>query len=150
MLAATPSPTSASPDPPHLSEGGEQPSAPTRWRAKDALWQLSGRRILLAVLMALILSLNYQLWLSPDQGVRKVRSLEAAVQAQRAENAILTERNAALEAEVNDLKEGLAAIEERARAELGMIRKGETFFRILEETPASSDPAGVMPENYLH
>lgn len=133
MLAATPSPTSASPDPSHLSEGGERPAAPTRWRAKDALSQLSGRRILLAILVALVLSLNYQLWFSPDQGVRKVRSLEAAVQSQRAENTLLTERNAALEAEVNDLKEGLAAIEERARAELGMIRKGETFFRILED-----------------
>lgn len=148
---ATPFPTSASPDLALLPDKGEQPAAPTRWRAKDALWQLSGMRILQAVLMVLVLSLNYLLWFSPDQGVRKIRSLEAAVQAQMAENAILRERNHALQAEVKDLKEGLAAIEERARAELGMIRKDETFFWILEDTPASfGRTGGVIPNNPQH
>lgn len=130
--------TSARSEEPLLPGEGDQPVARTGWTAKQALAQLSGMRILLAVLMGLLLFLNYLLWFSEDQGWRKVRSLEAMVQAQIAENAVLAERNSALEAEVKDLKEGLAAIEERARTELGMIREDETFFRILGDAPATS------------
>jgi len=95
-------------------------------------------QILIAVLIVLLLSVNIALWRSDDQGVRKVRALQADVAAQEVENARLTERNEALAAEVDSLKKDLEAIEERARTELGMIREGETFFHILDEAPTIS------------
>jgi cell division protein FtsB len=108
---------------------------------------LSSMRILLAVLIGLLLSINYMLWLSKNGGIRQVRLLEAAVQVQKVENHALEERNKALEAEIKSLKEGLKAIEERARAELGMIRKDETFFHILEEPLPRGTPQAMAPEN---
>jgi cell division protein FtsB len=66
--------------------------------------------------------------------------LKTQVDAQAAENAALAKRNAALTAEVNDLKGGQAAIEERARAELGMVKKGETFYQIVQ-VPSSATQA---------
>ena len=59
--------------------------------------------------------------------------LRQQVDAQEKENEHLRERNAALEAEVRDLKQGLEAIEERARNELGMVKEGEKFYQIVEE-----------------
>jgi len=90
-------------------------------------------RLLLGVLVAVVLLMNYRLWLDEDNGVREVRSLQSAIVDQQAVNAQLQERNQALAAEVFSLKQGLDALEERARMELGMVREGETFFWILEE-----------------
>lgn len=95
-------------------------------------------RLLVAVLVVLLLLLQYALWLAPD-GVREVWRLEEAVAEQKAENARLDERNEALRAEVKDLKTGVAAIEERARSELGMIRKGETFYQVVEGDPGRGE-----------
>ena len=83
-----------------------------------------------AALAAIVLLLQYRLWLS-DDGVREVMQLERAVEAQRAENRQLEERNRQLAAEVRDLKRGLAALEERARSDLGMIARNETFYQIV-------------------
>jgi cell division protein FtsB len=85
---------------------------------------------LVSVLVVLLLVLQYDFW-SPDDGLPGVWHMRQAVEAQRQENAQLSERNKALEAEVDDLKQGLAAIEERARTELGMIKKGETFYQVV-------------------
>jgi len=74
--------------------------------------------------------LQWRLWAGPD-GVPQVLELRRAIEAQRQRNAELAERNRALAAEVRDLKHGLAAVEERARQELGMIGRDETFFRIV-------------------
>ncbi|NNG14270.1 MAG: cell division protein FtsB, partial [Gammaproteobacteria bacterium] len=63
----------------------------------------------------------------------EVWQLRQQINTQKDENKQLQERNAALEAEVQDLKQGLAAIEERARNELGMVKKDETFFQVVEE-----------------
>ncbi len=101
-------------------------------------------RALVAVLILMLLVLQYQLWLSPD-GMREVWRLQRALEAQRAENRELAVRNEALAAEVADLKEGLAAIEERARTELGMVRDGETFHQIVtppETGPGDAERAG--------
>jgi cell division protein FtsB len=89
-------------------------------------------KALIAILIALLLLLQYKLWFG-DGNLREVWQLQAAIEAQKKENDKLRERNAALEAEVQDLKQGLEAIEERARSELGMIKKGETFYQIIEE-----------------
>jgi len=88
-------------------------------------------RAILSILVVLLLLLQYKLWFG-DGSITEVRELERAIEAQRKENESLRQRNRALEAEVNDLKTGLDAIEERARSELGMIREGETFYQIVE------------------
>lgn len=87
-------------------------------------------------LAALLLLLQYPLWFGTG-GVLAIWGINQEIEAQRAENAKLAERNRALAADVIDLKEGLAAIEERARAELGMIKKGETFYQMVESAPPS-------------
>ena len=87
---------------------------------------------LAGILMVLLLILQYSLWFG-NGGLLRVWQISAMVSEQEEENARLLERNQALEAEVIDLKEGIAAIEERARADLGMIKRGETFFQVIEE-----------------
>ncbi len=91
-------------------------------------------KAIISILVVLLLLLQYKLWFG-DGSVVEVRELERAIAAQREENESLRERNRALEAEVNDLKTGLDAIEERARSELGMIREGETFYQVVESQP---------------
>ena len=88
-------------------------------------------KALIAILIVLLLILQYKLWFG-DGNMREVWKLQAAIEEQKQENEKLRERNAALEAEVQDLKQGMEAIEERARSELGMIKKGETFYQIIE------------------
>ncbi len=95
-------------------------------------------RILAFTLAALILLLQYPLWLGKGSWLR-VWDLDRQVQAQKDQNAALQTRNAALDAEVKDLKQGLDAVEERARYELGMIKRDEVFFQIV---PPAPDPAG--------
>ncbi len=81
-------------------------------------------------LLLLLLLLQVPLWIG-EGSFRDVRLLEARVEQQRLENAELNARNEALEAEVRDLKRGGDALEERARAELGLVGSGETFFQLL-------------------
>ena len=87
-------------------------------------------RVLLATFVCALVVLQYRLWLS-DDGMREVWRLRDAVAERTQENRMQAARNAALEAEVRDLKQGLAAVEERARTELGMIGPKETFFQIV-------------------
>ena len=89
-------------------------------------------KAIIVILIVLLLMLQYKLWFG-DGNMREVWQLEQAIAAQKAENQKLRDRNLALEAEVRDLKQGLEAIEERARNELGMIKKDETFYQIVEE-----------------
>lgn len=84
----------------------------------------------LALLAALAL-LQYKFWFGQSNW-RQVQQLRAQVQAQQAENQALLRRNQALAAEVNDLKSGVEAVEERARNEMGMIKSGETFYRVVD------------------
>ena len=84
------------------------------------------------VLAMLMLLIQYPLWLGKGSWFR-VRQVDQQINAQREVNRRLRERNAALEAEVQDLKIGLEAIEERARSELGMIKRDEIFFQVMEQ-----------------
>jgi len=93
-------------------------------------------RWLVWILIVLLVLLQYKLWLG-DGSLAEVWQLYQQVELQKEENHQLRERNQALEAEVQDLKQGLEAIEERAREELGMIREDETFYQIVEEPPAA-------------
>lgn len=79
------------------------------------------------------LSLQAELWFT-DDGYRKTFKLRTAVADQRALNDSLRERNAALDAEVINLKQGVDAAEERARTDLGMIGKNETFYQVVPVT----------------
>jgi len=86
-------------------------------------------RILAVVFVALIVALQYPMWLGKG-GWLKVRDIDRRLAAQQSDNAKLRDRNEALEADVRDLKTGSEAIEERARSELGMIRGDEVFFQL--------------------
>ena len=89
-------------------------------------------KLLSISLVLLLVTLQLTLWFG-DDSLAEVWQLRQQINTQKDENKQLQERNAALEAEVQDLKKGLAAIEERARNELGMVKKGETFFQVVEE-----------------
>ena len=96
---------------------------------------------LVLLLLLLLAGLQYKLWYG-DGGQAEVAALNAQVEAQRAENARLQARNDALVAEVADLKSGGEAVEERARSELGLVKPGETFYRVIDGDTA----APVQPE----
>jgi cell division protein FtsB len=84
-------------------------------------------------LMLLLGGLQYPLW-AGKSGWGEVWRLEKQLQERRSANAKLSQRNTALAEEVKDLEDGLDAVEERARAELGMIRRGEVFVQVVPET----------------
>ena len=85
------------------------------------------------VLVALVGLIQFPLWLGKG-GWLRVQEVDQQIVAQRETNVRLKARNVALDAEVRDLKQGLEAIEERARSELGMVRQDEIFFHVLEAT----------------
>ena len=89
-------------------------------------------KLFVVFLVTVFMILQYQLWIDRD-GVRKLVHLGDRIEDQTAKNQQLYERNEVLAAEVEDLKSGFDAIEERARMELGMIREGETFFQVIEK-----------------
>jgi cell division protein FtsB len=105
----------------------------------------------LGALVLLLALLQYRLWLS-DDGMREVRRLRTDITEQRTQNEALRERNRTLAAEVQDLKKGTTAIEERARTDLGMIGKSETFYQVVAPRPAepvdarNRADAGVVPD----
>ena len=84
------------------------------------------------MLAGLVLAVQYPLWAGKG-GWFRVWEVDQQIAAQRDTNAQLKARNVALDAEVRDLKQGLEAIEERARTELGMIRQDEIFFQLLDD-----------------
>lgn len=91
-------------------------------------------KALTLIFVILIALLQYPLWLGKGSWLR-VWDLNRQVDAQQEKNAALKARNAMLDAEVRDLKSGKAAIEERARSELGMIKQDEVFFQVIEAQP---------------
>lgn len=102
-------------------------------------------RFLIVVLVGVLALLQARLWLA-DGGLREVWRLDDEVARRVEDNARLAARNAALEGEVKDLKQGLAAAEERARTELGMIKAGETFYQIAPAAPEAAPPPAAAPE----
>lgn len=84
----------------------------------------------LAILLLLLLGLQYRLWMGEGSWVDAAR-LEREINLQQAENDRLHERNQVLAIEVENLKNGLDSVEERARNDIGMIKQDETFFMVL-------------------
>ena len=95
-------------------------------------------RVIIALLIVLLVLLQYRLWVGPGS-LADVNNLKREIGALREELVGLRDRNRALQAEVEDLRSGQSAIEERARSELGMIKEGETFYQVIQ--PAGA-PAG--------
>ena len=88
-------------------------------------------KIIAFVLLVLLIWLQYKIWLQ-DGGIPEVIQLQQEVEEVKTEVQQLQERNSSLDAEVKDLKKGLDAIEERARSEMGMIKKGEVYYQVIE------------------
>ena len=107
-------------------------------------------QLLAIALIAALVFLHYLLWLD-ENGVRQTHTLRISIQAQTEDNAERAEKNHALAAEIEDLKRGLMAIEERARADMGMIRPDETFYRLLEKpvAPAATPNKSAPPPKPL-
>ena len=102
-------------------------------------------RWLTLILAALIIALQYPLWLGKGSWL-KVWEVDQELKKQQAENERLKVRNTYLDAEVKDLKTGYEAIEERARSELGMVKQDEVFFQVIDEAkPAAPSATGVAP-----
>ena len=87
-------------------------------------------RTLLALLLILFLLLQFKMWFG-EGGYRDVQRLSLRVEEQARENEALAQRNLELQAEVDDLRQGLEAIEERARSELGMVKEDEEFYQLV-------------------
>ena len=94
------------------------------------------------ILIALILLLQYPLWLGKG-GWLKVWDINHQIEEQKQINQQTQTRNAVLDAEVRDLKQGTEAIEERARSELGMVKRGEIFFQITDSDPVPLPASAV-------
>jgi cell division protein FtsB len=98
------------------------------------------------ILVALVGAIQYPLWLGKG-GWLRVWEVDQQIAAQREVNGKLKARNVALDAEVRDLKQGLEAIEERARSELGMVRQDEIFFQVLEDTTQTARKSPLSPDS---
>ena len=94
-------------------------------------------RVLTLILVALIAALQYPLWLGKGSWLR-VWDLSRQIEKRTEDNAKLKARNDSLDAEVRDLKQGYAAIEERARSELGMVKQDEVFYQVMDGNPPAA------------
>ncbi len=106
-------------------------------------------KALTLIFVVLIASLQYPLWLGKGSWLR-VWDLNRQIAEQKEKNSALKARNDTLDAEVRDLKQGFAAIEERARSELGMIKQDEVFYQVIvpaggEAAPAVSGQPALPP-----
>ncbi|MFN3714604.1 MAG: FtsB family cell division protein [Alcanivoracaceae bacterium] len=91
------------------------------------------RQVVLALVALALLGLQARLWFG-EGSLRHVSGLKETVATKQAENQLLFERNRLMSADVDDLKSGLDAVEEIARRDLGMVRDGETFFLMIDDT----------------
>ncbi len=104
-------------------------------------------KALTLIFVILIALLQYPLWLGKGSWLR-VWDLNRQVAVQQEENTTLKARNDNLDAEVRDLKSGKAAIEERARSELGMIKQDEVFYQVVDQPlPLAPPPPVLSPDN---
>ena len=98
-------------------------------------------RVLIAILLVILLLLQFKLWFG-EGGFTEVGRLEERVAAQIEKNEVLQQRNNELQAEVEDLRERLDAVEERARNELGLIKEDEEFYQVVPAPPGQGNGGG--------
>ena len=101
---------------------------------------------IIVLLLVLLFILQYKLWLG-DGGIPKILQLEGEIEVVQLQADELKERNQALDAEVQDLKKGMDAIEERARSELGMIGKDEIYYQVISSDSDKSKDQKTAKEN---
>ena len=101
-------------------------------------------KALTLIFVILIALLQYPLWLGKGSWLR-VWNVNQLINGQKEKNVASKQRNETLDAEVRDLKQGNAAIEERARSELGMIKEDEVFYQVIDQ-PLPMQPANQVPE----
>lgn len=101
------------------------------------------------ILLLILIGLQFKLW-SSHGGMSEVTSLRVAVQKQSDENDKLVQRNQALAADVEDLKHGEQAVEARARAELGLVKPGETFYQVVEKPGSATSVAAPATPSSSH
>ena len=106
-------------------------------------------KALTLIFVALIALLQYPLWLGKGSWLR-VWNVNQQIDEQKDKNTAFKQRNETLSAEVHDLKQGNAAIEERARTELGMIKQDEVFYQVIDQAlpakPANQAPVIIEPD----
>ena len=102
-------------------------------------------RVVTLILFVLLILLQFKLWLG-EGGFREVARLETRVESQRQKNDDLLQRNAELQAEVEDLRERLDAVEERARNELGLIKPEEQFYQVVPPPPGNHQGGNTPDE----
>lgn len=93
-------------------------------------------RAVTVILVVVLVLLQLKLWLG-EGGYAEMKHFETRVEDQRQQNIVLLQRNAELQAEVEDLRERLGAVEERARNELGLIKPAEKFYQVVPQTPSN-------------
>ncbi len=98
------------------------------------------------ILLAIILLLQYPLWLGKGSWLR-VWDNNRQLEAQKSINEQTRQRNALIDAEVRDLKRGTEALEERARSQLGMVKQGEVFFQVIDGDSAATSAVAAPPAN---
>lgn len=99
------------------------------------------------ILIAALIGLQLKLW-AGSGGMHEVQTLRQSVKKQNDDNDRLRQRNQALAADVSDLKHGEQAVEARARAELGLVKPGETFYQVVDKpAAAASIPAPATPDS---
>ncbi len=102
------------------------------WSLFDLFLTIDLMRIFALTLIAIFGWLQYTLWLGKN-GITEFNAVSDEIQVQQQVNASLQNRNNEMFAEIDDLRQGLDAIEERARHELGLVKEGETFYRLIGE-----------------
>lgn len=109
-------------------------------------------KALTLIFVVLIALLQYPLWLGKGSWLR-VWNVNQQITEQKTKNEAAKQRNATLNAEVQDLKQGNAAIEERARSELGMIKQDEVFYQVIDQPiviqPSSPQPSASKPASQV-
>ncbi len=102
-------------------------------------------RVLVLIAAIVFCLLQSKLWMG-DGGFLDIQEIKQEIALQKTENEKLSERNRILKAEVNDLKSGTEAIEEHARADLGLVKSDETFILVTANKQANTAPMVTAPE----
>jgi len=101
------------------------------------------------ILLALLLALGVKLW-AGEWGFREIARLQAQIAEQKTENAKLKQRNDQLQADVDDLRRGKDAVEERARSELGLIKPDEIFYQVVDPAPGEAKAGTDKKDDAQH